>query len=66
MIMIHKYKFQQASTHRMKQKKVHKVIKVNHSLWLKLHIELNTKLRKKDKSKFEKYFFKIYEQCCIW
>lgn len=46
MIMIHKLFTSEASTHGLKQKKDHKVIKVNQSLWLKLHIDLNTKIRK--------------------
>ena len=38
-------------------RKVHKVIKFNQNAWLKPYIDMNSDLRKKAKSEFEKYFF---------
>ena len=35
-------------------KKVHKVIKLNQNVWLKLYIDMNTELRQKAKNNFEK------------
>ena len=39
-------------------KKLHKVIKFNQTAWLKPYINMNTKLRQKEKSNFEKDFLK--------
>ena len=38
-------------------RKVHKMIKFNQNAWLKPYIDMNSDLRKKAKSEFEKYFF---------
>ena len=35
-------------------KKVHKVIKLNQNVWLKLCIDMNTELRQKAKNNFDK------------
>ena len=35
-------------------KKVHKVIKLNQNVWLKLYIDMNTELRQKAKNNFDK------------
>ena len=35
-------------------KKLHKVIKLNQNVWLKLYIDMNTELRQKAKNNFEK------------
>ena len=43
----------------MKLKKIHQGIKFNESEWLKPYIDLNTNLRAKAKSNFEKDFFKL-------
>ena len=41
-------------------KKVHKLIKFNQKAWLKSHIDMNTKLRKKKaKINFEQNFFNL-------
>ena len=40
-------------------KKVHSVIIFNQKTWLKLYIDMNTKLRQKAKNNFEKDFFKL-------
>ena len=42
-----------------KTKRVHRVIQFNQEAWLKPYIDMNTKLRKEAKSKFEKDFFKL-------
>ena len=49
----------QALNHRLVLKKVHRVIKFNQNAWLKPYIDMNTDLRKKAKTDFEKDFFKL-------
>ena len=49
----------QALNHRLVLKKVHRVIQFNQKDWLKLYIDMNTKLRKEAKNDFEKHFFKL-------
>ena len=45
--------------HRLKFKKVHRVIQFNQEAWLKPYIEMNTKLRTEARNDFEKDFFKL-------
>ena len=56
---IHIRNLKQALNHGLILKKVHTVIKFNQKAWLKPYIDMNTKLRQKAKSNFEKDFFKL-------
>ena len=58
--VIHLRNLKQALNHALVQKKVHKVIKFNQNGWLKPNIDMNTDLRKKAKTDFEKDFFKDF------
>ena len=49
----------QASDHRLKLGKVHRVIEFEQEAWLKEYIDVNTELRKKATNDFEKDFFKL-------
>ena len=49
----------QALNHGLILKKVHKVIQFNQKAWLKLYIDMNTKLRTDAKDDFEKDSFKL-------
>ena len=48
-----------ALNHGLVLRKVDRVIQINQEDWLKPFIDMNTKLRKKGKNDFEKYFFKL-------
>ena len=49
----------QALNHVLILKRVHRVIQFNQEAWLKLYIDMNTKLREEAKYDFEKEFFKL-------
>ena len=59
--VVHISILKQALDHRLKLKKVHKVIELNQEAWLKKYIGMNTKLRKKASNDFEKDFFKLMD-----
>ena len=40
-------------------KKVHRVSNFNQKAWLKPYIDINTKLRQKERNNFKKDFFKL-------
>ena len=46
-------------SHGLVFKNVHRVIKFNQKAWLKPHFSMNTKLRKKAKNNFQKYYFRL-------
>ena len=57
--VVHIRSLKQALNHGLILKKVDRVIQFNQETWLKPYIDMNTKLRKKAKSEFEKDFFKL-------
>ncbi|XP_055839997.1 uncharacterized protein LOC129907698 [Episyrphus balteatus] len=57
--VIHLESLKQALKHCLILKKVHRVIKFKQSKWLEQYISLNTELRKKAKTDFQKRFFKL-------
>ena len=46
----------QALNHKLVLKKVHKVIQCNQNAWLKLDIDMNTDIRKKQKNDLKNIF----------
>ena len=59
--LIHIRALKQALNHGLILKDVHRVIKSHQEAWLKLYIDINTKLRKEAKNEFEKEFFKLMD-----
>ena len=57
--VIHIRALKQALNHRLKLKKVHRIIQFKQTAWVKVYIDMNTELRKKAKNEFEKNFFKL-------
>ena len=57
--VVHIRSLKQALNHGLILKKVHRVIQFYQKAWLKPYIDMSTKLRKKAKNDFEKYFFKL-------
>ena len=57
--VIHIRALKQALNHRLRLKKLHRVIQFIQKGWLKPCIDMNTELRKKAKNEFEKNLFKL-------
>ena len=57
--VVHIRSLKQALNHGLILKKVHRVIQFYQKAWLKPYIDMNTKLRKKEKNDFKKDFFKL-------
>ena len=57
--VIHIRALKQALNHGLILKEVHRVIRFNQEAWLKPYIDMNTRVRKEAKSKFEKHFFEL-------
>ena len=57
--VIHLRNLKQALNYGIELKKVHRMIKFNQNVWLKLYIDINTNLRQRAKNNFEKDFFKL-------
>ena len=55
--VIYKRALKQALNHRLRLKKVHRIIQFKQRAWLKAYIDMNTKLRKRAKNEFEKKKF---------
>ena len=55
--VIHIRNSKQALSYGLVLKKVHRATKFNQNAWLKSYIEMNTDLRKKAETDFEKKFF---------
>ena len=57
--VVHINSLKQTLNHRLKLKKIHRVIEFNQKEWLKPYIDMNTELRKDAKNDFEKDLFKL-------
>ena len=56
---MHIKSLKQALNHRLKLKRVHRIIEFNQKAWLKPYIDMNTELRKLASNDFEKGFYKL-------
>ena len=63
--VVHINVLKQALDHRLKLKKVHRVIEFDQEAWLKEYIDVNTELRKKATNDFEKDFFKLMNNAVL-
>ena len=54
--VIHIRNLKQALNHGLVLKKIHKMIKVNENVWLKLYVDMNTDQEKKQKMALKKIF----------
>ena len=50
----------------MKLTKIHRVLKFNQSDWIKKYIDFNTEKNMNAANDFEKDFFLINDQFCLW
>ena len=57
--VVHIKSLKQALNHRLKLKRVHRIIEYSQKAWLKPYIDINTELRKLAKDDFEKDLFKL-------
>ena len=57
--IVHIRSLKEALNHRLKLKKIHRIIEFNQEAWLKTYIDMNTEFRKIAKNDFEKDFFKL-------
>ena len=57
--VVHIKSLKQALNHRLKLKRVHRIIEFSQNAWLKSYIDMNTELRKLAKDDFEKDLFKL-------
>ena len=57
--VVHIKSLKQALNQELKFKKVHRIIELNQSTWLKPYIDMNTELRKVAGNGFEKGFYKL-------
>ena len=57
--VIHIRALKQALNHGLILRKVHRIIQFKQKAWSKLYMDMNTELRKKAQTEFEKHFFKL-------
>ena len=63
--VVHIRSLKQALDHRLKLKKVHRIIEFNQEAWLKPYIDMNNELIKLSKNDFEKDFFKLMNNAVL-
>ena len=57
--VIHITSLKEALNHGLILRKVHRIIQFKQKAWSKLYMDMNTELRKKAQTEFEKHFFKL-------